>query len=260
MKTKLFIGLAGCLITACMASAEVVSTNIVGYTKVTATGPNYMSGPTFAECLSFQNPTIPQWCLGEMKAEGMDIFSDFIQILSANSLIPLYTATYATEAEWGSDAGWWDFFNPLGTSYDHLTFDIGDGFLCTFPSLAINDVKLLYAGEVVAEPLTINYSGIENVVIANFLPRDLKLSQITAEGMDIFSDFIQFLDPDTLVPTITATYASAADWGSHAGWWDFFNPLGTSLDLTDLLAGEAVLGHFDVLSSVKINFPNPVTP
>jgi len=101
-------------------------------------------------------------------------------------------------------------------------------------------------------------------MIANPTPVDLTLADVTATGMDPFTDFIQFLSATTAGTVISATYIdSVADAaygsgdGALIGWWDYNDVGGTSLDTTVLPASVAVLGNF-TSTGVQVSFPDPI--
>jgi hypothetical protein len=265
MKTKLFIGLAGCLITACTASAEVVSTNIVGYLKTTATGnvnQFFTTGPTFVQPLSFQDIANAKWRLGDVKAEGFNVYSDFISTLNPISGQTDIVAVYADEATaitWGDIdyVGWWDKAT-FDIPYDEELFDLSEGFLCNFSS---SDVTLTYAGEVVAQPMTIGFAGLKFPIISNFVPKEnMTLGDLKAEDFNVYSDFISTLNPLTGATGIVAVYAdetTAIAWGDidYVGWWDKAT-FDIPYDGEPLPPGTTFLGNFSS-SNVKILFPSP---
>jgi hypothetical protein len=90
------------------------------------------------------------------------------------------------------------------------------------------------------------------------------LGDITADGMDPFGDFIQFLNPADASTTLRATYIDAAfalnELGDPEmqGWWDL--DIENRLDSTPLPAGTGFLGNFGSGNPVTIGFPNPVAP
>lgn len=260
---KLMTACAACVL-AGMVSAQVESVNIVGYQTKTASGAYFSSGSTFVSVGS----TAGEWKLGDVTASGMDPFADFIQFLSPDTANTVLSATYidvAFDAENGDGdgalVGWWDFSDPGGTSLSDEVLSAGTGFLCNFSS---SGVTLTYAGEVIQGATSLDLSGLQYPLIANPTPVDLVLGDITASGMDPFSDFIQFLSPTTANTVLSATYIDVAfdaengdGDGALVGWWDFSDPGGTSLDDTELPAGAAFLGNFSS-SAVVINFPAPI--
>lgn len=58
-----------------------------------------------------------------------------------------------------------------------------------------------------------------------------KLGDFKVTGMDGTADFIQFLDADTLESNVEAVYLDKDTYGDElAGWWDYNDVGGTSLD------------------------------
>lgn len=257
---KMMTAFAVCMI-AGLVSAQVESLNIVGYQTLTAPGQFYSSGSTFISVGSATG----EWQLGDVAATGMDPTQDNIQFLSTATAFPEVTATYIDSvmsiALVGDESlvGWWNL--DIDTPLDDLTFGAGTGFLCNFAS---SGVALTYAGEVLTSEtstLSLDLSGMQFPMIANFTPVDLTLGDLTVSGMDPTQDNIQFLDPATALPTVTATYIDSAmsialvGDESLVGWWNL--DIDTSLNDTALPAGSAVLGNF-ASSGVVISFPDPV--
>jgi hypothetical protein len=105
---------------------------------------------------------------------------------------------------------------------------------------------------------TLDLSGQSYPFVANFTPVDLTLGQLTATGMNIETDYIQFLSPATAFTETYATYVDLEAAGGNVedvGWYSL--DFEQRLDNTPLLAGAAFLGSF-VSPSVTITFPDPV--
>ena len=258
---KLMTAFAVCMIAGLAAATGVESQNIVGYQNLTAPGKFYSSGNTFITVGATNT-----WKLGEVSASGMDPFSDFIQFLSTSTANTTTSATYidlATSLANAGDAslvGWWDTSDIGGTSLNNLTLAAGTGFLSNFSS---SGVALTYAGQVLQGSTTLDLSGLKFPMVANFTPVNLTLGDLSATGIDPFSDFIQFLSTSTANTTTSATYidlatsiANAGD-ASLVGWWDTSDIGGTSLNSYAFPAGSAFLGNFSS-PSVHIVFPSPV--
>lgn len=251
---KLMTAFAACLF-AGIVSAQVQSQNIVGYQTLTAPGQYYSTGPTF---ISVGSPT-GEWKLGDVVATGMDPSQDFIQFINSGTAVADVFATYIDEATAIAlgDAGlqgWWDLGieNPMNDQ----TFAAGTGFLSYF---ATPGISLMYAGEVVDGQTTLDLTGQQFPMVANLTPVDLTLGQLTATGMDPSQDFIQFINTDTAVADVFATYideATAIGLGDVGlqGWWD----LGIENSMNDqaLPAGSAFLGFF--VNNVQLTFPDVV--
>jgi hypothetical protein len=89
------------------------------------------------------------------------------------------------------------------------------------------------------------------------------LGNMTAEGAELDSDFIQFLNPADTSVSGTATHCDSAtatglghpEW---QGWWEIGDVGGTSKNTTAFPAGTAVLCNLGSGNSVTMVFPNPV--
>jgi len=143
------------------------------------------------------------------------------------------------------------------TRLDDQVFAAGTGFLCSFSSVG---VVLTYAGEVLDGSTTLDLSGMQYPMVANFLPMDITLGDLTGVGMVPVDDNIQFLGVDDANTELTATYvdaetAAAAEDPSLEGWWNM--DIDTRLDDVAFPAGTAFLGSF-ASSDVQIIFPDPI--
>ena len=86
-----------------------------------------------------------------------------------------------------------------------------------------------------------------------------KLGDFKATGMDGTSDFIQFLDADTLESNVEAVYLDAATYGDElAGWWDFNDVGGTSLDDQTFPFTTAFLAAFPSGNEISFTFSGSV--
>jgi len=255
---KLMTALAICAVTgfALAADTGVASANIVGYIQKTSPGKFFSSGSMF---ISVGN-TNKEWRLGDVSATGMDPNSDIIEFLSAATADTILSATYIdlpTAIGYGNAAlqGWWDL--DLENRLDDTMVKSGTGFLSNFGS---SGVKLTYAGEVVQRTNTLDLSGMKFVMVANCVPVDLTLSNLTCTGMDPNSDIIEFLSAATADTILSATYIdlpTAIGYGNAAllGWWDL--DLENRLDSQPLPAGTAFLTNLGS-PNVTIKFPSPV--
>jgi hypothetical protein len=186
--------------------------------------------------------------------------SDFIQFLNpadANTVLRATYADAATAAAAGDPSleGWWNM--DFDTRLDAQVFAAGTGFLCSFSSVG---VVLRYAGEVLGGSVTVDLIGMKYPMVANFLPKDITLGDLTGVNMVPVSDFIQFLSTADANTEIRATYADAATAAaagdpSLEGWWNM--DFDTRLDSVVFPAGTAFLGSF-LSSNVKIIFPDPI--
>ncbi len=249
---KLVTALALCA--AVSAYAQVESANVVGYVKTAATGQYFSTGPTFITVGSITD----EWKLGSMSATGMDPTTDLIQFLSPVDANTELMATYidlATATSYGNVAlvGWWNL--DLDTSLNDLVFPTGTAFLCNFGS---SGVEFTCAGQVLTGAVTLDLSGLQYPFVANFLPKQITLGDVSATGMDPTTDLIQFLSPVDANTELMATYidlATATSYGNVAlvGWWNL--DLDTSLDDTILLPGTSFLGNIGS-SNVSLVFPS----
>ena len=258
MKKKMLFVCAAGLLTAGIASAEVPSYNIVGYLESKEVTKSYLTGPTFVPVLTCLE-TDPNHeiiiLLEDVKVKGMDPMLDSIQFLSATTGKTLVSATYF-DSEWEEYEGWWDFNDALEVSLDKEPIALSQGFLCNF--ISGNPITITYAGEVLPGEVTIKLST-KSPILANFLPVDLKLGHLKAEGMDPMLDSIQFLSATTGKTLVSATYFDS-EWEEFEGWWDFNDALEVWLNDEDLPAGAAVFGNFISGETVSITFPDPTLP
>ena len=233
---KLMTALAICVV-ATAAFADVVSDNIVGYRTISAAGQFASYGQTFITV----GDTNGEWKLGNMKASGMDVYSDAIQFLDPSDQSVILMASYQ------DGHGWVAFGDEDGALLDDTTFAIGTGFLCNFAS----PVEFTFSGEVVQDTVTLDLDGQFYPFIANPVPADLKLGDITATGMDVYSDAIQVLDPNDLSVILMASFQTG-----H-GWVAFGDEDGALLDDTDVPAGAGLLCSLSG-ADIEITFPNPM--
>ena len=239
-------------LTSVVTANEVVSTNIVGYLVNTNVPPSYLTGPTFVPVLSClqDNPDFTI-LLEDITIEGMHLSFDSIQFLSPEDSSTIVEAVYSSIP---AIKGWWKLGSPGVESLDKTPISLSEGFLCNFASG--NNITLTYAGEVFTGETSITLTNMFSV-LANYLPVDLKLKHITAEGMHLSFDSIQFLSPDDSSTIIEAVYSSIP---AIKGWWKLGSPGVESLDDIDFPAGAAILCNFQSGNSVKFTFPDPMLP
>ncbi len=243
---------------AAISAMAVESENIVGYQTKTTIGQFATSGSMFVSVGS----TTGEWKLGDIKAAGMVPGDDIIQFLSATDLSLTQAATYIDEANSiaiigdNSLVGWWNA--GVDTQLDDEVFPAGTAFLANFVSTGIT---LTYSGEVALGATTLDLSGLQFPFIANCVPRDLTLGDLTATGMVPGDDIIQFLSTTDLSLIEAATYideaASIAIIGDNSlvGWWNA--GVDTQLDDMVLTSGASFLGNF-VSTGVQITFPSAI--
>ncbi len=240
------------------AFAQVESANIVGYTTKIAAGPYETSGSMFVTVGS----TTGEWVLGSIKVSGMVPGDDIIQFLDPTDMSLVAAVTYIDEAASiglvgdTSVVGWWNA--GLDTPMDTQVFAAGTAFLANYVS---SGISMTYSGEVVSGPTTLDLSGLAYPLLANFLPRDVVLGEITASGFVPGDDIVQFLSPTDMSLIVAATYIDEATSialvgdTSATGWWNA--GLDTSLDDTVLAPGTSFLANF-ASSGIQITFPSAI--
>ncbi len=242
--------------------AEVTSANIVGYQTINVSGTYPCYGATF---ISVGN-TNGLWHLGDITADGMDPDTDIIQFLDPHNLTVTTSATYcdaALAASYGHPEwqGWVAPGGVGGPSMNATALPAGTGFLSNFGSG--NPITIKFAGEVVQTAISLNLTGLVYPLVANPVPANLTLGDITANGMDPDTDIIQFLDPHNLTVTTSATYcdaALAASYG-HPEWQGWVAPGGVggpSMNTTALPSGAAILCNIGSGNPVTMVFPSPM--
>ena len=86
-----------------------------------------------------------------------------------------------------------------------------------------------------------------------------KLGDFTASGMDGTADFIQFLDADTLESNVEAVYLDEETYGAElAGWWDYNDVGGTSLDDQVFPFTTAFLAAFTSGNEISFSYAGSV--
>ena len=212
----------------------------------------------------------------------MDPDSDSLQLLDPDTTMPLGLYSYFSQevadalkeddpdTDWDSFVGWWDvgMAGEDGHSRDSEVINVGQGFLGLVGSGA--DITLQYAGEAPTVPTSINTDGTESPFVCNYLPKQLTLSQITADDMDPDSDSLQVLDPNTTLPLALYSYFSKdvadalkeddpdTDWDSFVGWWDvgMAGEEGHYRGNVTVAPGAAFLGLIGSGADITFNFPS----
>ena len=85
-----------------------------------------------------------------------------------------------------------------------------------------------------------------------------KLGDFEVAGMDITADLIQFLDADTLEATVEAVYLDKDTYGEYAGWWDFNDVGGTSLDDETFPFATSFLAPFTSGNEISFKYAGSV--
>jgi len=235
---KMLLLCTGLFLAAGIASAQVTSANIVGYLKTPSVASAYLTGATFAQVGTCTNTTgEATWSLSNLKQEGMNYRFDSIQFLNP------VTAEVNLSISWRDPYGWVIFQST--TPVNDLVFDISEGFLCSFSS----DVTLTYSGEVIPGTKQLIFAA-GSPVVANYLPVDVYLDELEMTGNNYRFDSIQFLNPDTAMVDLSAT------WRAGYGWVEFQTTdyVGDRL----LKAGTAFLCSFSS-NGVTLTFPDPLT-
>ena len=285
MKKLMF---AAAAMAAGIAMADVTSANIVGYQNLaTEMNESPSIGMTFLPVAGGET-----FKLGSVKAVDFDIDFDMLQKLDANTTAPIGFYAYcskelADEIALGEDGGkagdcdnligWWDTFNgSLGDEdyrMDNEDIDNGQAFLGLMTSG--NNVKLVTSGEAPVVSTSIFTDMNESPFIASYIPRTLKLKQISCNDFDIDFDMLQKLDANTTAPIGFFAYCSkeladeialgedggkAGDCDNLIGWWDTFNgSLGDEdyrMDNEDVNPGDSFLGLMTSGNDVEIMFPS----
>lgn len=261
---KLMTALAVCAVAgfALATGGGVVSANIVGYVNQPVVGQYFSSGNMFITVGS----TNQTWRLGDVTVTGMNPQEDIIQFLSPANANTILYATYidaATAVGVLGDPtwqGWWDPTSSFAVRLDDTMIAAGTGFLC---NIVNTNVSFTYAGQVLQGSTTLNLSGLQYPMIANFTPVDLVLSNLTVSGMNPQEDIIQFLNPADANTMLYATYIDAATAvgvlgdPTWQGWWDPTSSFAVRLDSQPFPKGTAFLGNL-ASPNVMITFPNPV--
>ena len=256
----------------------IESANIVGYQGLQTEGNESPSiGGTFIPVDGGDT-----YLLGSVKAVDMDPDIDALQLLDpdttgVNGMYSYFSQDVADamkeedpETDWDSFVGWWDkgMAGEDGCSRDNLEINVGQGFLGLVMSGA--DITLQYAGEAPTIPTSISTGGAESPYICNYLPKQLTLSQITAEDMDPDIDALQVLDPNTTGVNGMYSYFSQdvadalkeedpeTDWDSFVGWWDkgMAGEDGSSRNNVVVEPGAGFLGLVMSGADITFNFPS----
>lgn len=199
--------------------------------------------------------------LSDLTATGWDWEGDELRILNpancANSQVLIWlTKEEATEFEVGDKAGWYD-----STTVEYqgdVQFDMGTGFMT---SLSSTGVSFQYSGQVYNQAFSIPCTGKVYVIVPNALPRDLKMSEVSASGWDWEGDELRVLNPSNCANSqvlmwLTKEEATEFEVGDKAGWYD-----STSVEYQGELTISPGDGFMTSLSSsnVTINMPAAIS-
>ena len=238
---------------------------VVGYQTQDLTGKQANSiGPTF---VSVGASTFK---LGDIAVEGFQYDTEILQVLSTDNAATVARYTYVTE-EWdeedfegdGAAVGWWikGKEGEEGYSANDVEFDVGQGFLGNFTK---KKAVLTYAGEVVKGATELDFTGKQCVMVANFLPTDIKLGDVACEGFQYDTEILQVLSTDNAATVTRYTYVTE-EWdeedfegdGAAVGWWikGKEGEDGYSADNVTWASGQAMLGNF-TKKKTKLTFPS----
>lgn len=236
----------------------------MGYQTQDLDGKQYNSvGATF---LSVGSEKVK---LGSLTANGFQYDTDILQVLSTENASTTAMYTYVTP-EWdeedfegdGAAVGWWikGKEGEDGYSANDVELDLGTGLLGNFPH---KKVVLQSSGEVKAGSTQLNLAGKQYNMVANFLPTDIKLGDVVAEGFQYDTDILQALSTENASTAAMYTYVTEA-WdaedfegdGAAVGWWikGQEGEDGFSANNVAWPAGQAFLGNFPH-KQVKMTFP-----
>ena len=246
---KMLLLCAGLLLAAGITSAEVVSTNIVGYVKTEGpTGGGYtILSPNFVSVLS-ENQT---FSLDRITG----VFSEWVDNITF--LFP--DGSYSEPFTWYEE----DYFGSLGAQpgwYDPLYNYVGKTNLLAGTAVLITtdwDAEILVSGQVETDEIVVSYNEPGYYILGNCTPVPIALEKIRFTGLEEWVDNITLLSPD-------GTYSEPLTWyeedyfgslGAQAGWYDsLYNYVG---ETKILQPGEGVCLTTEA-SGISITFPAPV--
>ena len=221
---KLMFAIAALAAGATMAG--VTSANIVGYNQNSTGGALNFSGGAMFLPVNGDDVTI----LGDWLAKGMDANQDCIQLLRTSNATTEKSYTYVDRAfllaEYELDPldpddmeyldeleaeykGWWKAgeWGFDGSQANDAEIDCGRGFLTLNGSG--KNVTFQYSGEAPTARTKVTISG-QTPMICNYIPRDIKLAEVTVEGMDANQDGFQKLRTTNATTEEAYTYVSRA--------------------------------------------------
>ena len=222
----------------------VESSNIVGYQQLNTDAKLSPSmGATFVPVSGAAS-----YKLGDVVAKDMDPDTDCLQVLDPDTTAA--TALYSYFSKELADAlaeedgepegaydeliGWWDM-GKAGEPENYrsnTSITVGQGFLGLF--MSAEDVTFTYNGSVPMTSTSLSTGAKLSPTLCNYLPIQVTLSQLTADGMDPDTDCLQVLDPTSTAATALYSYFSKelADelaeedgepegaYDELIGWWD----------------------------------------
>ena len=266
------------------AKSDVVSSDIVGYNNNVTDGSKY---PVFgASFLPVNGATT--YKLGNLVPSNASTDDDWIQVINSTTLdadnmyhyLDKATADYIAVDNGGKAGdcddliGWWDGAYDIGEEEgfaDNVTIENGTGFLGFFESG--NEISFQSSGKVPTVTTGVTTDGSKYPIIANYIPKTIKLGWIVPEDASTDDDWIQVINSTTLdadnmyhyLDKATADYIAvdnggkAGDCDDLIGWWDGAYDIGEeegSANNVDVAAGAGFLGFFESGNEITFNFPS----
>jgi hypothetical protein len=208
--------------------------------------------------------------LGDITVDGFYYDKEILQVLSDVNAATIARYVYVTpemdEEDFDGDGaavGWWvkGEEGEEGGEANDITFAPGQGFLGNFGKKA---VKFTYAGEVKKGATELDYTGKQYVLVANFLPKDVKLGEVAVDGFYYDKEILQVLSDSNAATIARYVYVTPEmdeeDFdgdGAAVGWWLKGEEGEEGGSANDIIwkAGSAMLGNFGK-KSVKMTFPS----
>lgn len=226
--------------------------------------------------------------LGNLVPSNASTDDDAIQIINSETLdadkVYLYldktTADYIAVDNGGEAGdcddliGWWDTAYDIGEEdgfANDVAIENGSGFLGFFGSG--NEISFLSSGKAPITTTAVTTDGSKYPIIANYIPKTIKLGWIVPEGASTDDDAIQVINSETLdadkvylyLDKATADYIAvdnggeAGDCDDLIGWWDTAYDIGEedgAANDVDVAAGAGFLGFFGSGNEITFNFPS----
>ena len=304
-------------------SATSLTSGVVGYSNVESDNhESPLIGAMFKPVSGANSYDLRNlYIAGEDSSDYADPGTEYIRVMDPNSLANLARYTYISK-EWMVDnfddddpeyiaqfawaIGWWRY--EPGTDYQDIieyqndqqnalrvtsavNIDVGTAFIGNF-SYA-HSLRLFSNGNVPVATVSIATGQNESPMIANILPVDTSLFQMTISGdednaddyADPGTEYLRVLDPESLANVARYTYISRewmadnfddddpeylAQFAWAIGWWEYqpgtdyqdiieyqndqTNELRITVDVA-VPAGSGFIGNFSYAHSLLINFP-----
>ena len=208
------------------AMADVTSANIVGYNQNSTGGAQSFSGGAMFLPVNGEDYTL----LGDWLAKNMNANLDKIQLLRTSNATTEKSYTYVDRAfllaEYELDPtdkddmeyldeleaeykGWWvaGSWGMEDAEANDAQIDCGRGFLTLNGSG--KNVTFQYNGEAPTARTKVTISG-QTPMVCNYIPRDIKLAEVTVENMNANLDCFQKLRTTNATTEEAYTYVSRA--------------------------------------------------